>query len=254
MEFTLLAAAALGVAGVHVALWWEARRGNAADCTADLWDIALGAIIAGVFIGRLAAMIGAGVNPLTHPGDILIVRAGVATGWATLAALATIAWLGRRELPAVFDGLAVAALAGLAGWHAGCLPRQACLGTPTDLPWAVHLTGSEVGRHPVELYAALAFLLAGIGLALWRAHGQPPRGVPASMALLVAGTVRLATEPMRPSLGGGPIGWYVVSIALGIAGVVVAFTASKRAGGHNRRGGDPGPNGSGILGGRDFIA
>ena len=38
-------------------------------------------------------MIGDGVNPLTHPADIVIIRGGVATGPAALAALATVAIL-----------------------------------------------------------------------------------------------------------------------------------------------------------------
>ena len=76
MEFTLLFAAFFGVAGFWLMLRWEAARGNAADCAADLWEIGLTAAVVGVFVGRLAAMIADGVNPLTNPGDILIVRAG----------------------------------------------------------------------------------------------------------------------------------------------------------------------------------
>ena len=159
MEFTLLAAAAIGSGGVYVALWWEARRGNAADCTSDLWDIAIAAILTGLVVGRIAAMVGNGTNPLTAPGDIVVFRSGVDTAFATLGALAAVGWLGRKELLPVADGLAAAALAGLAGWHAGCLARGACLGTATELPWAVRQTGSTVGRHPVELYAALLFVL-----------------------------------------------------------------------------------------------
>ena len=57
MEFSLLFAALGAVAAVWLMLRWEAKRGNAADCTKDLWDIALMAGISGVFVGRLAAMI-----------------------------------------------------------------------------------------------------------------------------------------------------------------------------------------------------
>lgn len=221
MEFTLLGAAAIGAGAVYAALWWEAKRGNAADCSADLWDIAVGAIGVGLVVGRLAAMLGDGVNPLTAPGDILIFRAGVETGPAATAALATVAWVGRRELLPVSDGLAVAGLAGLAGWHAGCLVRGSCLGTATDLPWAIAQPGSTVGRHPVELYAAVAFAILAAGLALMRAHRRVRPGVAASLALLAAGLVRVATEPMRPSLSGGPVGWYLAAIVAGAAGTAV---------------------------------
>lgn len=220
MEFTLLGSAAIAVACLYGVLWWEAKRGNVLECSRSLWDIALTAVVVGVVAGRIAAMIGDGVNPITHPADLLIVRAGVATGWASLAALATAAWLGRKEVWPVLDGLAAAGLAGLAGWHAGCLTRGACLGSPSDLPWALTQPGSTVSRHPVELYAALALAAAAVALAAWRRRRLPPAGVPAAIALAVAGTIRLVTEPLRPSLGTGPVGWYVAAIVAGVAMLV----------------------------------
>lgn len=220
VEFTLLGSAALAVGGLYAMLWWEARRGNAADCTRNLWDVALGAIIAGVFVGRIATMLGDGVNPIANPSDILIVRAGVSTGWATVAAFATVGWLGRGGFWLVADGLAAAALAALAGWHAGCLTRDACLGTVTDVPWAMTQPGSAIGRHPVELYAAMAFAVGAIALAWWRATRPPPPATAAFTALLITGVVRLATEPMRLSLGGGPVWWYTTAVVLGAAGIV----------------------------------
>jgi prolipoprotein diacylglyceryltransferase len=150
MEFSLLGAAAFGLVAVYAVLWWEAGRGNAADCTRDLWDLVLSAGIAGLVIGRLASMIQGGTNPITHPGDILIIRGGVDTGMAAAAALVTAAVMSRKDLPRL-DSAAPAALAGLAGWHAGCLARSACAGTPTDLPWSIHAEGSAIGRHPVEI-------------------------------------------------------------------------------------------------------
>ncbi|MDX1450337.1 MAG: hypothetical protein R3246_14905, partial [Acidimicrobiia bacterium] len=136
MQFDLLFSALIGVGMLYAFLYWEGKRGNAADCSRSLWDIALAAAVVGVFGGRLAAMIADGVNPIANPGDVIIVRAGVATGPASVLAIATIAVLARRDLIVIADGLAAAALGGLAGWHAGCLTRDACLGSPSDLPWA----------------------------------------------------------------------------------------------------------------------
>jgi prolipoprotein diacylglyceryltransferase len=222
MEFTLLIAAAMAVAAGSIALRWEAARGNAVDCAADLWDVFLGAAVSGLFVGRLAAMVASGVNPFTNPGDILIVRGGVATGWATLAAIAVVGFMSRGEARLVADSLAVAALAALAGWHLGCLPREACLGTPSDLPWAMTQAGSTVGRHPVELYAAGLLVAAAIVLA--RRRRRPlPIGLAAGYALLVAATVRLVTEPLRPGLGGGPTPWYVAGILVGAGWIVLGI-------------------------------
>ena len=231
MEFTLLGAAVVGVLALYGALRWEKRRGNEDDSPRDLWDLALGAILAGVVVGRLAAMLGDGVNPLTHPGDILIVRAGVATGAAAAAALLWIVWMGRKNLLGVFHGLSAAALAGLAGWHAGCLVRGACLGSRSDLPWTVAQPGSPITRHPVEIYAAILFLVAALIVGLVKARGPLVPGLAAGLALVLAGTIRLGTEPFRPALSRGPIAWYIAAIVIGTTlagwGIAVRFKANR---------------------------
>ena len=201
-----------------MALRWEAARGNAVECTASLWDVLLTAIIVGVGVGRLAAMALAGVNPLTNPGDILIVRGGVSTVAATLGALATVALMARHELVQVFDALSVAALSALAGWHLGCLPRGACLGTPSGLPWAID-SGSGVTRHPVEIYATVLLVLAAVALGAYKTR-RPLRGSPAALALIAAAAARAATEPLRPSLGGDMLAWYLVGAGIGIGALV----------------------------------
>jgi prolipoprotein diacylglyceryltransferase len=217
MEFSLLGAVFFAVIPLYVTLYWEARRGNAATCTKDLWDVALTAAVVGLFVGRLAAMISDGVNPISHPADVLIVRGGVATGPAAAGAILTAAWIGRRELWPVLDGLAAAGLAGLAGWHAGCLARDACLGTASDLPWAMAQNGSSVTRHPVEIYSALGLAIGAIAVALWRKRGRPFPGLPVGIALSIASAVRLATEPLRPTLTGGAAISYWAGLLAGLA-------------------------------------
>ncbi|MCP3993639.1 MAG: prolipoprotein diacylglyceryl transferase [bacterium] len=226
MEFTLLGAVFVAIVPLYLVIRWEAMRGNAASCARNLWDVALGGIVVGVFAGRLTAMVLDGVNPLTNPADILIIRGGVATGAATIAALGTVAWLGRGVVWEVLDGLSAAALAGLGGWHGGCVVRDSCLGTASDLPWAIAQEGSSITRHPVEIYASLLLLGAAVLVALWRARGRPALGLPAGVALLVASGVRLATEPMRPSLGNGPVWWYTIGA---VGGMVAIATAIRRA-------------------------
>lgn len=208
MEFTLLAAALTGVA----ALWLALRRGG----HVSEFDRLLGAAAVGLFAGRLVAMIASGINPLTNPLDILIVRGGVSTVGAALGALVYLAWSTRND-PAILDAVAPATLAGLAGWHAGCLWRGTCLGTATDLPWGWALAGSDVSRHPVELYTAI--LLAAGAWSLSRIHR--PSGVVAALALAVAAGARLVTEPFRPSLTGGPVVWYAAALAVGTVGALV---------------------------------
>jgi prolipoprotein diacylglyceryltransferase len=233
MEFTLLGAVAMAVVPLYGVLYWEAKRGNAASCSRNLWDVALVAAVVGIFVGRIASMFGNGVNPLTHPADLLIIRGGVATGPAALAALITMGWIGRNELWMVADGLAAAALAGLGGWHAGCVVRDACFGTPSDLPWAFAQPGSSVTRHPVELYAAILFLSVAGFVAVWRKRARPVPGVAAGIALGMASFTRLITEPLRPTLNGGPAGWYIAGL---IAGVGLAIWSWRRSNTTNSRG------------------
>jgi prolipoprotein diacylglyceryltransferase len=227
MEFTLLGAALLGAAAIYVVIYWEAARGNAADCSKDLWDIAIGSATAGLVVGRLAAMVIAGTNPLTHPGDILIVRSGVDTGWAAVGALAALALLSRRETVAVAAGLAAAGLAGLGAWEAGCLVRDTCHGTVTGLPWGISLGGSEVARHPVGIYAALLFFGAALLIIRLKRHTQ--RHLPvAGVALATAGAIRLAVEPMRSALGERPRAWYLGAIVVGASIILATFYQGRR--------------------------
>lgn len=211
MEFTLLWAALTGalLAWLGTRIWPRHLPDHPADRM-------IGAAAAGLLVGRLTAMIFQGVNPLTNPLDILIVRGGVHTGAASAAAIVAYLWAVKWEIP-YLDATAPAALLGLSGWHAGCLWRGACLGTASDLPWTWAASGSDVTRHPVEIYAALGFLVAAILVSrlpwtILRRSGS---------ALALAGLVRLATEPFRPSITGGPVGWYAAAVAIGLLSILL---------------------------------
>jgi prolipoprotein diacylglyceryltransferase len=211
MEFTLLmaalTAAALGWLGIRI--WPEGLPDRNADRL-------LGAGAIGLLMGRITEMIAQGTNPLLHPGDILVVRGGVHTAGATIGALVAYLWSVRGELR-YLDAIAPAALLALAGWHGGCLWRGACLGTSSDLPWALAQSGSVVSRHPVELYAALALALAAWAVA--RLSFRPL--LRSGLGLAAAGMVRLLTEPLRLSLSGGPTGWYLAAIMVGLVAALV---------------------------------
>jgi len=220
MEFTLLAAAAIAGAAAYVMLWWEAKHGNAARCTGNLWEIGLVSAVAGIFIGRIVAMLIDGVNPIAHPMDVILVRSGVSTAGATVGAAAVFVLQARRSTITMADGISAAALAGLAGWHAGCLVRGTCLGTASDLPWAIAQVGSDVTRHPVGIYAALMLGAAAIGLAWWKAYRRPPAGAPAALAVIAAAGTRLVLEPLQPSISGGPVWFYATGLVIGIVAFV----------------------------------
>ena len=115
-------------------------------------------------------------------------------------------------------------LAGLAGWHSGCLFRGTCLGTRSELPWTWAEPGSDLTRHPTELYAGLLFLVAAFGLLILLRRGAAG-GLVAGLGLAAAGLIRLLTEPLRPSLGSGPVWWYATAL---IVGAIAAVVAARR--------------------------
>lgn len=218
MEFTLAFAASTGVLFMWLAIRATPTVTGVVD---DMFGELLGGAVFGLVAGRLAAMALAGTNPIGHPSDILLVRGGVDTGAAALAAVAALAWMSRRRLLPSLDAEAAPILFGLAGWHLGCVWRSACLGTATELPWAMSEPGSEIGRHPTEIYTGvLLFLAAWLVRRLWK-RGARVSGVVASLGLAAASLARLATEPLRPALGSGATGWYVAGSVIGLVGLIV---------------------------------
>jgi prolipoprotein diacylglyceryltransferase len=219
MEFTLLWAASTAalLAWVGLRLWPERVPEHG-------FDRLLVAAVAGLGLGRVIAMAMQGINPLSSPADILILRGGVHTGAATSTFLLVLWWQNRNDQSGL-DALAPAVLLGLAGWHGGCLWRDACIGSVSDLPWAWALEGSAMTRHPVEIYAALALALGAwfVSRLGWRPLLRT------GSAVVIASVVRLVTEPIRPSLAGGPVGWYLAGVAVGVTLIVVGPKLARTA-------------------------
>lgn len=226
MEFSLLGAVVVAIVPLYSVAKLEAKLGSSRIPSRNLTDLAVSAILAGVLVGRLSAMVLDGVNPITHPADILIIRGGVATVPATIAALATVAWYARDALWPVADSLAAPALAGLGGWHAGCVVRDSCLGTTTDLPWGLSQSGSTIGRHPVEIYAAGLLVGGAVAVVLWRRSRGAIPGVAAAVAFAWASISLAVTEPLRPSLGAALQYWYLLGAGLGISLLVWTIRTS----------------------------
>ncbi len=219
MEFSLLWAALTAAAatwlGLHV--WSERLPGNATDRL-------IAATLSGLVVGRLTAMIGQGINPVTNPAETIVIRGGVDTVAASIGFVASLV-LSTRRSPGAVDAMAPSILVGLAAWHAGCLWTNACLGAPSGLPWAWAQDSSVVSRHPVELYAAFGLAVGAVVVSRlgWRPWLR------AGVALGVAAGVRLLTEPLRPSLDGGPTLWYVGGLMVGVVAAVLGGRLTRRA-------------------------
>jgi prolipoprotein diacylglyceryltransferase len=210
MEFTLLFAVLTAVA-----VMWVARKllSDRLENVDSPIDALIGSATVGLIAGRLAAMVADGVNPLTNPLEIILVRAGVMTGVAAPVAVAVLLWTWREHVPKWVDATAPVAVAGVAGWHAGCVWRGACLGTTSNLPWAFAIEGSNITRHPVEIYTAILLALFAVGIARVRLGPWAATG----LGITATALARLVTQPLRPSLTGGPVVFYLVAVAVGLA-------------------------------------
>lgn len=224
MDVTLLlraVGAMLLAAGV---LWLSCRSLPSED--SEPFGSLLGAVLVGMLAGRLAYLVGTGIDLLVaRPVDLIFIRGGVAPVPAAVAALAALAWTCRSDLRRRLDLLAPAAVAGLAAWEAGCWWQGSCLGTRSDLWWALALPGSELTRHPVGLYAGL-LLAAG---AFWLLR-RPIRwkGATAAAGLGWASFVRLAV-PLW-SVGGWSswTWWYLAGLLVGLGGLAAANSTRGR--------------------------
>ena len=158
MEFTLLFSTLLAAG----AIWLASRLRYRSDPSAvnnAAFEVVLNAIFFGVIIGRVWAMVAAGTNPLTHLGDVIVIRGGVDPLGASLGAMAALAWTNRRLGVKAWDALAPMALWGLSAWHAGCLFTGSCLGAPSTLPWAMTEAGTAMTTartKPATLKPSLA--------------------------------------------------------------------------------------------------
>jgi phosphatidylglycerol---prolipoprotein diacylglyceryl transferase len=143
-----------------------------------------------------------------HP---LVAGIGVFAGFAAAAL-----YVRRKKLPvlATADVLAAPLAMGLAFEQAGALLAGAGYGTETSVPWAVIYSspaaalwsGTPLGVavHPVQAYAALAFLALAVVLLAW----LPARrrdGDAAGICLLGMGTTIYLTELWRDPEGRGAI-------------------------------------------------
>lgn len=149
-----------------------------------------------------------GLATIHHP---LLAAAGVLMGG--LAALGYAKW---RHMPlaSTADALAAPLMVGLAMEQVGALLAGAGYGTETSMRWAVVYThplalrwsGAPLGIpvHPVQIYAALAYLTLALIVLVWLPVRRQPGDV-AGVALLGAGFALFVTEFWRDPEGRGAL-------------------------------------------------
>ena len=210
-------------AGVLAALFLALRTARMAGVeAAQVWNLCVVALFAAIAGERLLLVIANWGVLRIHPAWMLVLAMVhhplVAAAGALTGAICG-GWYARwRNMPlrATADALAAPLALGLAFEQFGALLAGSGYGTQASasLPWAVTYTcvtaarwsGTPLGvpLHPVQAYAALAFLTLAFFLLVWMPlRGQ--HGDIAGLCLLGLGTIIYLTEFWRDPAGRGPM-------------------------------------------------
>lgn len=229
--------------GLLLALGLALRTARMARVSAnDLWNLCILALFVALAGSRLLLIVVNWTVLRSHPswllGLAMIHHPLLAATASLLALVAALPYARRRRMPlaATADALAAPLALGLAFEQFGALLAGSGFGTETSARWAVvyssplaaRWSGTPLGipLHPVQLYAALAWLTLSLAVLVWlpsrRQHGDA-----AGLALLGAGTLVYFTEFLRDPEGRGSVldgaldGPQIAAVALIVAGAML---------------------------------
>ena len=234
---------ALAASGVLLALLLAQRTARTAGMApAQVWNVCVLALFVALVGSRLVLVAVNWRDLLRHPlwmfGLATIHSPLLAGIGALLGVLAALVYIRRRRMPlaSTLDALAPPLLVGLALEQFGALLAGAGFGTEASVRWAVTYTDPLAARwsgtplgvplHPVQAYAALAYL----ALAIFLLTGLPARRQPgdvAGVALMGMGVALYITEFWRDPEGRGQVlhgaldGPQIAAVVLVVAGGLV---------------------------------
>jgi len=234
---------AMAAAGALIALFMARRTARMAGVdAARLWNLCILSLCAALVAERLL-LIAANFSVLRlHPQwtlGLAMVHHPLVAAVGVFAAAGSAAFYVRlRKMPmlATADALAAPIALGLAAEQIGALLAGSGYGTEASVPWAVTYTspaaalwsGTPLGvpLHPVQAYAALAFLTLGT-LLLILLPGRRRDGDIAGICLMGMGAAIYITELWRDSEGRGSIlngaldGPQIAAVLMVIAGALI---------------------------------
>ncbi len=234
------AAAALGVL---LALALALRTARIAGLNPNLiWNVCIVALFAALLGSRLLLIAANWTALRIHPqwllGLAMIHHPLVAAVGAFVAAVAAAVYAWRLKLPLwpATDALAAPLALALAFEQLGALLAGSGYGTETAVRWAVtyqhplaaHWSGTPLGipLHPVQIYAALAFLMLSVFLMFWLPRRRQ-QGDVAGLWLFGMGIAVFLTEFWRDPEGRGAVfdgaldGPQVAAVLMVLAGGLV---------------------------------
>ena len=241
------AAAALGVL---LALALALRTARIAGLNpGQVWNLCIVALFAAVVGSRLLLVVVNFAALRSHPawllGLAMIHHPLLGAAAACLGLAVSAIYVRRHRMPVwtTADALAAPLALGLAFEQFGALLAGAGYGTETAVRWAVIYThplaarwsGAPLGvpLHPVQGYAALAFLLIAVLLTVWLPRRRQ-QGDLAGIWLLATGVTVFITEFWRDPegrgavLGGALDGPQVAGVLLVLAGALVLRERKSR--------------------------
>ena len=242
----------LAALGVLLALALLLRTARLAGLNPNpLWNLAIVALFAALVGSRLVLLVLNWTLVRTHPAWLLglaLVHHPLVAGIGSVFAIAAVIPYGRRQLLPLrptLDAFAAPAALALSCEQLGALLSGSGYGTATTVRWAVVYTHPLAAQwsgaplfvpvHPVQFYAALAFLLIAVALLLWMPRSLR-QGDVAGAALLALGTAIYVTEFFRDPEGRGSLlngavdGPQLASVVLVLLGAILLVDRSKTQG------------------------
>ena len=229
--------------GVLLALWLVLRTARMVGMNPNqLWNLSILALFTAIAGSRLLLVILNWTIVRSHPawllGLAMIHHPLLAAVGIVLALIVAIPYARMQKLPfaGTADALASPLALALACEQIGALLSGAGYGTQTIVPWAVvyahplalRWSGAPlfVSVHPVQAYAALAFLLISIALVFLLPHRRQ-QGDIGGLWLVLVGTAIYFTEFWRDPEGRGSLfhgaldGPQLVAVLLVFAGALL---------------------------------
>jgi phosphatidylglycerol---prolipoprotein diacylglyceryl transferase len=212
---------AMAALGVLLSLFLAQRTARVAGVNAaQVWNLCVVSLFAALVAQRLLLVLVNVGDLRRHPGWLLslamvhhplLATAGAVVG---VSAAGLFAWRRKMNFGATADVLVAPLALGLAFEQVGALLAGSGYGSETTVRWAVTYTrplaaiwsGTPLGIavHPVQAYAALAFLTLAVVLLIWQPAARRV-GDLAGIGLMGMGVVVYVTELWRDTEGRGSL-------------------------------------------------
>lgn len=229
--------------GVLLALFLAQRTARIAGLNAaQVWNLCVFALFAALVAQRLLLVLVNWTDLRRHPQWMLaisMIHHPLLMGAGALAGVGSAVFYALRQrmpLGDTADALAAPLALGLAFEQLGALLAGAGYGTETGVRWAVTYTDPMAARwsgtplgiplHPVQAYAALAFLTLSVLLLVWL-PARRQQGDVAGLGLMGTGIAVFLTELCRDPEGrgallGGALDWpQAAAVVLVLAGALM---------------------------------